>query len=121
LEHGAEVNARDGAKQCAIHRAASNGKDAFVRMLYSPPALKVEGKHEKTRVNPADRLGNTPLHLALDSGHGSTAVLLIDECGADRERQNVDGVVPEELPGVGGQEQRKLLDYLRSVCGPREG
>ena len=48
-------------------------------------------------------------------------MLLIDECGADRERQNVDGVVPEELPGVGGQEQRKLLDYLRSVCGPREG
>lgn len=94
--------------------------------------------------SPADRLGNTPLHLALgewrrhavrrrlaadvlracctaDSGHGSTAVLLIEECGADRERQNVDGVVPEELPGVGGQEQRKLLDYLRSVCGPREG
>lgn len=32
------------------HRAASNGKDAFIRMLYSPPALKVEGKHEKTRV-----------------------------------------------------------------------
>ena len=29
--------------------------------------------------------GNTPLHLALESGHGEAAALLI-EAGADRER-----------------------------------
>jgi len=30
-------------------------------------------------------VGNTPLHLALESGHGDAAVVLI-EAGADRER-----------------------------------
>jgi ankyrin repeat protein len=30
-------------------------------------------------------IGNTPLHLALESGHGDAAVVLI-EAGADRER-----------------------------------
>lgn len=30
-------------------------------------------------------IGNTPLHLAFESGHGSTAVLLI-EAGADRDK-----------------------------------
>lgn len=39
----------------------------------------------------------------------------------DRERQNVEGLVPEQLPGMGGQQQTKVLQYLVSVCGPREG
>lgn len=30
-------------------------------------------------------LGNTPLHLAMESGHGDVAILLI-EAGADRNR-----------------------------------
>ena len=34
--------------------------------------------------------GNTPLHLALESGHGDAAVVLI-EAGADRER--VSGLI----------------------------
>jgi 26S proteasome non-ATPase regulatory subunit 10 len=54
----------------------------------------------KTRLNGADRAGqlyqyrlqdaltcsgNTPLHLAMESGHGEAAAVLI-EAGADRER-----------------------------------
>lgn len=31
------------------------------------------------------RTGNTPLHLAIESGHGEAAVTLL-EAGADRER-----------------------------------
>jgi hypothetical protein len=38
-------------------------------------------------------IGNTPLHLALESGHGDAAVVLI-EAGADRER--VSGVVRKQ-------------------------
>ncbi|PWN41097.1 ankyrin [Ceraceosorus guamensis] len=117
LKAGALVNARDNAKQCPIHRAASNGHDAFIRMLGKPPARADGTAHEKTRVNPADRLGNTPLHLALESAHGNTAVILVEELGADRSRINEDGLTAEQMEGVGGQEQKRVLDYFRSSVG----
>lgn len=37
-----------------------------------------------------DRAGNTPLHLAVESGFAQVAVALI-EAGADRERCDADG------------------------------
>lgn len=86
--------------------------------------------------SPADRIGNTPLHLALgecegqsacellyaefnlsDSGHGSTAVILIEEGGADRDRVNQDGQRPMEMQGTNEIEQKKVLDYVRSRVG----
>ena len=39
-----------------------------------------------------DRVGNTPLHLAMESGHGDAAVLLIKK-GADRGRVRSSGCV----------------------------
>lgn len=39
-----------------------------------------------------DRAGNTPLHLAVESGHAECAVALI-EGGADRERGDSEGYV----------------------------
>jgi 26S proteasome non-ATPase regulatory subunit 10 len=39
-----------------------------------------------------DRAGNTPLHLAIESGHAELAVVLI-EGGADRERGDSEGCV----------------------------
>ncbi|KIJ50934.1 hypothetical protein M422DRAFT_44167 [Sphaerobolus stellatus SS14] len=65
--------------QINIH-SASTGSVGFVKMLINPP----EGR-PKTRLNTADRIGNTPLHLAMESGHGEVAVILI-EAGADRHR-----------------------------------
>lgn len=62
--------------------------------------------------------GNTPLHLAMESGHGDAAVVLI-EAGADRERSNSEGQVPEEIEGVGGQEQKKVREYVASKVGRR--
>jgi 26S proteasome non-ATPase regulatory subunit 10 len=73
----------------------------------------------------------TPLHLALESGHGEAAVVLI-EAGADRERvsaradsplcaqQNSENQVPEEIDGVGGEEQKKVRSYVVSRVGPRD-
>lgn len=119
LQRGALVNARDGAKQCPLHRAASQGHDSVVRILLAPPERLDGGKsHEKTRLNPQDRVGNTPLHLAMDSGHGSTAVLLL-QAGADRERGNLDGDAPEDIEGQGGLAQLRLKQYIASVVGPR--
>lgn len=117
LEAGADVNALDGAKQRPLHRAASAGHDAVVRVLLAPPARTDGSPHPKTRVNPADRLGNTPLHLAVDSAHPQTAALLIDLGGADRLRVNTDGIVPERMEGVGGLEQKRVRDFLAQSFG----
>ncbi|KAG8698612.1 hypothetical protein FRC09_007130, partial [Ceratobasidium sp. 395] len=106
------INAKDRAGQHPLHRAASAGHDAFLTILLNPP----EGR-PKTRLNTGDRLGNTPLHLALDSAHAAAAVVLI-EAGADRSRLNTDGQAPEEVDGVGGQEQKRARDYIIQRCGP---
>jgi len=68
--------------------------------------------------SPADRLGNTPLHLAIDSAHAQTAAVLIDVGGADRQRPNADGVLPEEMDGVGGLEQKRVREFLAQSFGP---
>jgi 26S proteasome non-ATPase regulatory subunit 10 len=131
----------------------------MVKLLLTPPPSKNGAPREKTRVkyvvwslnscdeklidnsfnSPADRIGNTPLHLALgeskkagygvivtytdltsshsDSGHGSTAVILLEEGGADRDRVNQDGQRPMEMQGTNEIEQKKVLDYVRSRVG----
>ncbi|TIB70618.1 hypothetical protein E3Q22_04114 [Wallemia mellicola] len=106
LSHGADVNVKDRANQHPLY---------VYKLLINPD----DGKERaKTRLNTSDRIGNTPLHLAIESGHAATAVLLI-EAGADRERQNYDQQTPEEIEGVGGQEHRRLLEYIKNACGPR--
>ncbi|BEI80117.1 hypothetical protein CcaverHIS002_0106460 [Cutaneotrichosporon cavernicola] len=112
ITRGAEINARDRANQHPLHRAATTGNGAFLNILLHPP----EGR-PKTRLNTADRAGNTPLHLALESGHGEAAVILL-EAGADRERPNSEGQVAEEIDGVGGEEQRRVRQYVVSRCDP---
>jgi hypothetical protein len=62
------------------HRAATTGSTAFMALLLNPPAGS-----PKPRLNTGDRVGNTPLHLAMESGHAEAAVMLI-EAGADRGR-----------------------------------
>ncbi|WFD36581.1 putative ankyrin-repeat protein [Malassezia cuniculi] len=118
LAAGADVNALDGAKQRPIHRAATAGQNAVLRVLLAPPPRTDGTPHQATRVNPADRLGNTPLHLAIESGHGETAAILIGEAHVDRNRANADGQRPEDLEGVGGQEHRRLLGMLSERFGP---
>lgn len=59
----------------------------MLNVLLNPP----EGR-PRTRLNTSDRAGNTPLHLAMESGHGEAAVVLI-EAGADRERVSLGLVV----------------------------
>ncbi|KAB5592138.1 26S proteasome non-ATPase regulatory subunit [Ceratobasidium theobromae] len=127
ITRGADINAKDRANQHPLwvlpqpimfaltarnrHRAASAGHDAFLTILLNPP----EGR-PKTRLNTGDRLGNTPLHLAFDSAHAAAAAVLI-EAGADRSRQNADGQTPEEVEGVGGQEQKRAREYVIQRCG----
>ncbi|OBZ72411.1 26S proteasome non-ATPase regulatory subunit 10 [Grifola frondosa] len=113
ISRGADINARDKANQTPLHRAATTGSVGFVSLLLKPP----EGS-PKTRVNTADRVGNTPLHLAMESAHAEAACLLI-EAGADRERENLDGEMPEDVEGVRGQEQKRARAYVIDRCGKR--
>lgn len=61
----------------------------------------------------ANKYPMPPLFL-LDSGHGSTAVVLIEEGGADRDRVNQDGQRPMEMQGTNEIEQKRVLDYIQS-------
>jgi len=111
ISRGADINAKDKANQHPLHRAATTGSTGFVSILLNPP----EGS-PKTRLNTSDRIGNTPLHLAMDSAYAEAAVLLI-EAGADRTRLNQDQEAPEDVPGVGGIEQRRAKAYVVERCG----
>ncbi|EGN99184.1 hypothetical protein SERLA73DRAFT_90461 [Serpula lacrymans var. lacrymans S7.3] len=111
ISRGADINAKDKANQVPLHRAATTGSTGFVALLLKPP----QGS-PKTRLNNADRMGNTPLHLAMDSAHAQAAVLLI-EAGADRGRENLDQQTPEALDGVGGTEQKRAKEYVIERCG----
>ncbi|KAJ7183299.1 ankyrin repeat-containing domain protein, partial [Mycena filopes] len=108
------INAKDKANQVPLHRAATTGSLGFIRLLLDssvPP--------NKTRLNNADRIGNTPLHLAMDSAHGEAAVALIN-AGADRGKLNLDNEAPEDVEGVGGSEQRRAKQYVVESCGKRD-
>ncbi|PFH45587.1 hypothetical protein AMATHDRAFT_158628, partial [Amanita thiersii Skay4041] len=111
IARGADINARDGANQHPLHRAASTGSVGFIRLLLdsSTPSYKL-------RLNTGDRVGNTPLHLAMESGHAEAAVVLIN-AGADRSRANLDGETPEEIEGVGGVEQKRVRHHVVDECG----
>ncbi|WFD01480.1 putative ankyrin-repeat protein [Malassezia obtusa] len=129
LEHGADPNAGNSRKLTALHYASSRNRAEVARSLLEAGAdvnaqdgalqRPINGTPQpKTRVNPADRLGNTPLHLALESGHAQTAAILISEGEVDRNRPNKDGIIPEEMEGVGGLEQKRVRDFLVASFGP---
>ncbi|KAI5998788.1 ankyrin repeat-containing domain protein [Pisolithus albus] len=114
IQRGADINARDKANQLPLHRAATTGSTGFITLLLNPPQGSTVSK---PRLNTGDRVGNTPLHLAMDSAHAQAAVLLI-EAGADRSRTNLEDLTPENVDGVGGEEQRRAREYVIDHCGP---
>ncbi|PPQ95446.1 hypothetical protein CVT26_008465, partial [Gymnopilus dilepis] len=111
ISRGADYNARDNANQLPLHRAATTGSVGFIRLL-----LESSTPNNKLRLNTADRVGNTPLHLAMDSAHAEAAVVLIT-AGADRTRENLDGETPEAMAGVEGPEQKQARQYVIDHCG----
>ncbi|TRM64756.1 ankyrin repeat-containing domain protein, partial [Schizophyllum amplum] len=113
ISRGADINAKDRANQVPLHRAATTGSVGFIKLL-----LDGSTAPNKTRLNTGDRIGNTPLHLAIESGHAEAAVLIIN-AGADRERLNQENEAPEDVEGVGGVEQRRVRQHIIDSCGKR--
>ncbi|KAF9007451.1 ankyrin repeat-containing domain protein [Cyathus striatus] len=111
ISRGADINARDKANQLPLHRAATTGSVGFIRLL-----LDSSTPSNKLRLNTGDRIGNTPLHLAMESAHAEAAVVLIN-AGADRSRENLDGETPEGVEGVGGTEQKNARQHVINLCG----
>ncbi|GAA5845016.1 hypothetical protein JCM3766R1_004849 [Sporobolomyces carnicolor] len=112
ISKGADINARDKANQLPLHRAATTGSLPFIHLVL---ASLSPSKPEKPRLNLADRAGNTPLHLAVESGHAECAVALI-EGGADRDRGDSEGLRAEEIEGVGGLEAKKVREFSQFAC-----
>lgn len=42
----------------------------------------------RSRMDVFDALGNTPLHLACEEGHGPTALYLIEQANCDADKRN---------------------------------
>ncbi|KAI5474195.1 26S proteasome non-ATPase regulatory subunit 10, partial [Pseudohyphozyma bogoriensis] len=107
ISKGADINTRDRANQLALHRAATTGALPFVHLILASTS---PSRPTAPRLNQQDRGGNTPLHLAVESGHAEVAVALI-EGGADRDRTDQEGKRAEEIEGVSGTEARKVREY----------
>ncbi|CAB0033066.1 unnamed protein product [Trichogramma brassicae] len=103
LKYGANPNQADHAEgQTPLHIVCKKSsvefgpsEDWFLpKMLFS----LCNKKYRPVQVNARDRLGNTPLNLALKSGNGLVVPLLLNN-GADLNLSDVDGVAPKDIAG----------------------
>jgi len=87
IDSKADVNARDGAENAALHVAAYNGDLDLVWLLCDAGAS----------INSCDKGGATPLILASKQGHGEVARLLVSQ-GADAKlKEGTDGQTALEI------------------------
>ena len=86
IDHGSDINSRNGDGFNSLHLASRYGHVAVARMLIDCGADVNTSKEDQW----------TLLHLASHSGHLGTAKLLIDR-GANVDRQNVKQETPLDL------------------------
>lgn len=111
LHHGATPMARDYThKRTAIHATAMNGHPECLRLLIS-------SNDQHTSVDVQDTNGQTPLMLAVLSGHTECVYSLLSQ-GASVEAQDRWGRTALHRGAVTGQEEcvEALLQRGGSVC-----
>ena len=96
IEAGAYVNAKDASGNAPAHRAASQGRLAVLKTLFTTEDEKKLG----TKIDERDSSGSTPLLVAAEAGQDECAIFLA-KCGANVHAvDNEKHGVPERLRGV---------------------
>ena len=96
IEAGADVNAKDASGNAPAHRAASQGRLAVLKTLFTTEDEKKLG----TKIDERDSSGSTPLLVAAEAGQDECAIFLA-KCGANVNAvDNEKHGVPERLRGV---------------------
>ena len=94
IEAGADVNAKDASGNAPAHRAASQGRLAVLKTLFT------EDTELGTKIDERDSSGSTPLLVAAEAGQDECAIFLA-KCGANVNAvDNEKNGVPERLRGV---------------------
>lgn len=88
-EFAASCRVKDKMGYTPLHRAASIGSIAIMRLLIQLA--------KGVNVNAKDNDGWTSLHHALAEGHADAAIYLVDEAGADVNIENDDGQTPIQV------------------------
>lgn len=99
IENGANVNISDARGARPLHRAASIGIVPIVLMLVECQDIDV---------NPRDKEGNTPLHLACEENRGEVCKILVSN-GAELDCKNKEQKTPLDLAAP------KLAEMLRNL------
>jgi ankyrin repeat protein len=96
IQHGAPVNAKDRLKNSALHYACEKkqGGEEIVKLWDKVVQLLLNRKGETNAPN-AD--GNTPLHIAVQSGRVKTVKLLLQNPRTQRTTRNGKEKTAEEL------------------------
>lgn len=81
-----EINSKKKISFYHRHRAAAGGFIKVIELLVT----------HKSRINPRDSQGDTPLHNACEEGHGDCAIYLIENNG-NLDQLNNEGKSPLDL------------------------
>ena len=80
IEAGADVNAKDASGNAPAHRAASQGRLAVLKVLFT------EDTELGTKIDERDSCGSTPLLVAAEAGQDECAICLLYTSPSPRDR-----------------------------------
>ena len=84
IEAGADVNAKDASGNAPAHRAASQGRLAVLKVLFT------EDTELGTKIDERDSCGSTPLLVAAEAGQDECAILAkCEHVAVDNEKHGV--------------------------------
>ena len=89
LRYGGDLYKKGQHGAIPIHMAAREGHNGLIKMF-----CEVYEVNPDIKVPCYDELEKSPLHVAASQGHGETALIMIEECGADMNITDSEGNTP---------------------------